>query len=64
MRTDLFLSFVIFSLEIFGCSDAKGKNSHKSILYDHRPHQLNPDDYERACHIPKFKVGDFLFVSK
>lgn len=55
---------VIFTTDIFGCSDAKRKDSHKSILYDHRPHKLNQDDYERVCLVPKFKVGYFLFVSK
>ncbi|KAL1550055.1 Alpha-1,3-mannosyltransferase cmt1 [Salvia divinorum] len=45
--------------DIFGCSDAKRKDSHKSILYDHRPHKLNPDDYERVCQVPKFKGANF-----
>lgn len=34
-------------------------------LYDHRPYQLNSDDYERVCQIPKKKVRitehDFLY---
>jgi DNA (cytosine-5)-methyltransferase 1 len=29
------------------------------VLYDHRPLELNPDDYERACKIPKKKGANF-----
>ncbi|CAI9761350.1 unnamed protein product [Fraxinus pennsylvanica] len=28
-------------------------------LYDHRPYQLNQDDYERVCQIPKKKGANF-----
>lgn len=33
------------------------------LLYDHRPLELNSDDYQRACRIPKRKVlvMDMLF---
>ena len=34
--------------------------SRPSLLYDHRPFQVNNDDYERVCCIPKRKV---LFLS-
>lgn len=27
-----------------------------SVLYDHRPLQLNEDDHQRVCQIPKRKV--------
>ena len=30
--------------------------SSKSLLYDHRPLELNADDYQRVCRIPKKKV--------
>ncbi|CAN4110242.1 unnamed protein product [Withania somnifera] len=30
-----------------------------SILYDHRPLQLNEDDYQRVCQIPKRKGANF-----
>lgn len=29
----------------------------KSVLYDHRPIQLNEDDYYRVCQVPRRKVG-------
>ncbi|MFS8020836.1 putative small GTPase, P-loop containing nucleoside triphosphate hydrolase [Helianthus anomalus] len=36
---------------------ALGKDSSKRMmLYDHRPLELNEDDYARVCHIPKIKV--------
>lgn len=31
------------------------------LLFDHRPLELNSDDYERVCRIPKKKVF-FLFL--
>ena len=34
--------------------------SRPSLLYDHRPFQVNNDDYERVSRIPKKKV---LFLS-
>lgn len=52
---------MILNPDIFGHSDAKKTGSHKSILYDHRPFQLNPDDYERVCHVPKLKVVTIFF---
>ncbi|KAG5067697.1 hypothetical protein JHK85_000074 [Glycine max] len=33
--------------------------SSKSLLYDHRPLELNADDYQRVCRIPKKKGGCF-----
>ncbi|KAI3471516.1 hypothetical protein Pfo_028166 [Paulownia fortunei] len=45
--------------DIFGYADNKKNDSHKSALYDHRPLQLNQDDYERVCHIPKVKGANF-----
>ncbi|MCD7459836.1 hypothetical protein HAX54_042107 [Datura stramonium] len=30
-----------------------------TVLYDHRPLQLNEDDYQRACQIPKRKGANF-----
>lgn len=33
---------------------ANGQSPH--MLYDHQPLQLNDDDYERVCRIPKKKV--------
>ncbi|GFP90714.1 DNA (cytosine-5)-methyltransferase cmt3 [Phtheirospermum japonicum] len=39
--------------------DSQTKDSHKAVLYDHRPFKLNADDYERVCHIPKVKGANF-----
>ncbi|XP_031090547.1 DNA (cytosine-5)-methyltransferase CMT3-like [Ipomoea triloba] len=30
-----------------------------TVLHDHRPLQLNDDDYQRVCHIPKAKGANF-----
>lgn len=38
------------------CSDAEKNASEPPMLYDHRPLQLNEDDNERVCRIPKKKV--------
>ncbi|KAJ0605724.1 putative DNA (cytosine-5-)-methyltransferase [Helianthus annuus] len=39
---------------------ALGKDSSKRMmLYDHRPLELNEDDYARVCHIPKIKGANF-----
>ncbi|PWA85152.1 chromomethylase 1 [Artemisia annua] len=37
----------------------KQGSSKKMILYDHRPLELNEDDYARVCLIPKFKGANF-----
>jgi hypothetical protein len=34
------------------------KKSSKSLLHDHRSYEMNTDDYQRACRIPKRKVFD------
>ncbi|XP_028078261.1 DNA (cytosine-5)-methyltransferase 1-like [Camellia sinensis] len=47
-RPDMFHSIV-----------AAKKESQQMILYDHIPLQLNDDDYERVCHIPKKKGANF-----
>jgi len=37
----------------------------RRILYDHRPLQLNQDDYDRVCRIPQKKVHNLtLCVSR
>lgn len=38
---------------------ASKRASQKAILYDHRPLQLNEDDYQRVCRIPKNKGANF-----
>ncbi|KAI3523188.1 hypothetical protein L1887_01246 [Cichorium endivia] len=39
---------------------ALGKDSSKKkMLYDHRPLELNEDDYARVCQIPKIKGANF-----
>ncbi|KAI3823341.1 hypothetical protein L1987_04776 [Smallanthus sonchifolius] len=39
---------------------ALGKDSSKRMmLYDHRPLELNEDDFARVCHIPKIKGANF-----
>ncbi|KAJ8760000.1 hypothetical protein K2173_010856 [Erythroxylum novogranatense] len=42
--------------EILGCK-VVGKSC--SLLYDHRPLELNNDDYQRVCRIPKKKGANF-----
>jgi len=32
------------------------KKSSKPLLHDHRSYEMNCDDYQRACRIPKRKV--------
>ncbi|KDP44326.1 hypothetical protein JCGZ_19193 [Jatropha curcas] len=39
-------------------SSLKSKSS-ENLLYDHRPLELNNDDYQRACRIPKKKGANF-----
>lgn len=34
-------------------------NPSECLLYDHRPLELNNDDYQRVCRIPKKKGGNF-----
>ncbi|KAK9273931.1 hypothetical protein L1049_018743 [Liquidambar formosana] len=34
-------------------------NSSKNLVYDHRPLELNTDDYERVCQIPRRKGANF-----
>ncbi|TKY44565.1 DNA (cytosine-5)-methyltransferase CMT3 [Spatholobus suberectus] len=43
--------------EMFGFQTST--KSSKSLLYDHRPLELNADDYQRVCQIPKKKGGCF-----
>ncbi|XP_012574570.1 putative DNA (cytosine-5)-methyltransferase CMT1 [Cicer arietinum] len=38
---------------------ATSKSAPRRVLYDHRPLQLNKDDYERVCQIPKKKGANF-----
>ncbi|KAJ1403873.1 S-adenosyl-L-methionine-dependent methyltransferase [Sesbania bispinosa] len=38
---------------------ATSQSAPRRILYDHRPLQLNKDDYERVCQIPKKKGANF-----
>ncbi|KAK4404980.1 DNA (cytosine-5)-methyltransferase CMT1 [Sesamum angolense] len=45
--------------DIFGYTGTKKNDPLKSVLYDHRPLQLNQDDYERVCHVPKVKGANF-----
>ncbi|KAK9274227.1 hypothetical protein L1049_019041 [Liquidambar formosana] len=40
-------------------SSASHSNSSKELVYDHRPLELNTDDYERVCQIPKRKGANF-----
>ncbi|XP_068662270.1 DNA (cytosine-5)-methyltransferase 3-like isoform X2 [Aristolochia californica] len=46
-------------LEVGGSSSVGRKTSGKGTLFDHRSLQLNEDDYERVCHIPKQKGANF-----
>ncbi|OIW08926.1 hypothetical protein TanjilG_05902 [Lupinus angustifolius] len=40
-------------------SFSAGSKSSRTQLYDHRPLELNADDYQRVCRIPKKKGGCF-----
>ncbi|XP_028051822.1 DNA (cytosine-5)-methyltransferase CMT3 isoform X1 [Camellia sinensis] len=44
--------------ELLSCS-ALGSKASKQVLYDHRPLQLNEDDYQRVCQIPMRKGANF-----
>lgn len=44
-----------FELEMPGCL-CFGSKAKPHLLYDHRPLQLNNDDYSRVCKIPRKKV--------
>lgn len=44
---------------ILPSASASKKASQKAVLYDHRPLQLNEDDYQRVCRIPKKKGANF-----
>ncbi|KAF8396032.1 hypothetical protein HHK36_017644 [Tetracentron sinense] len=55
-----FQRYIRLSKHDMATSIATGlKPSQKSMLYDHRPLQLNEDDYQRVCHIPKLKGANF-----
>ncbi|KAJ4724096.1 Cytosine-specific methyltransferase [Melia azedarach] len=43
--------------EMLGSSSKLNPKEH--LLYDHRPLELNQDDYERVCRIPKKKGANF-----
>eukprot|EP00249_Psilotum_nudum_P028887 c38875_g1_i1 orf=998-3520(-) len=44
---------------LIGASTLASCKKQKLTLYDHRPLQLNTDDYERSCRIPKEKGANF-----
>lgn len=48
-RNDLF----IFAEMMGSSSESKPR---EQMLYDHRPLELNKDDYQRVCRVPKKKV--------
>lgn len=54
-------SFLVSHAELVDSASDAGRLSRKAILFDHRPLQLNEDDYLRVCQIPKRKVGCRLF---
>lgn len=45
--------------EITGCTSKDVPETETSVLYDHRPYQLNEDDYLRVCKIPRRKGANF-----
>ncbi|OVA20709.1 Chromo domain/shadow [Macleaya cordata] len=45
--------------ELLGAAATGSKASQKAMLYDHRPLQLNDDDFQRVCQIPKKKGANF-----
>lgn len=51
-------SFFLFgSAEMMHPSSIVEKPAQDRQLFDHRPLQLNEDDYQRVCRIPKHKVS-------
>ncbi|XVF08541.1 hypothetical protein REPUB_Repub07fG0012100 [Reevesia pubescens] len=53
-----FQRFIRLRREEMPGSSAKAEQA-KHLLYDHRPLQLNTDDYQRVCQIPKRKGANF-----
>ena len=53
-----FLLFAFIHLACFLCCVEMLSSAllTENILFDHRPLQLNDDDYQRVCQIPKIKV--------
>ena len=53
-----FLLFASINLAYFLCCVEMLSSAllTENILFDHRPLQLNDDDYQRVCQIPKIKV--------
>ncbi|KAJ0987540.1 hypothetical protein J5N97_005896 [Dioscorea zingiberensis] len=45
--------------ELTGSQPVGGKSSKNAALFDHRPLELNDDDYQRVCAIPKRKGANF-----
>ncbi|KAH7656558.1 DNA (cytosine-5-)-methyltransferase protein [Dioscorea alata] len=45
--------------ELTGSCQVGAKSSKKACLFDHRPLELNDDDYQRVCAIPKRKGANF-----
>ncbi|KAM6570863.1 putative DNA (cytosine-5)-methyltransferase CMT1 [Cannabis sativa] len=45
--------------DVVGYENSSPQSPQKAMLYDHRPLQLNQDDYERVCQIPKKKGANF-----
>ncbi|XP_014521432.1 putative DNA (cytosine-5)-methyltransferase CMT1 isoform X1 [Vigna radiata var. radiata] len=45
--------------ELVGGNKSSTQSTARRILYDHRPLQLNQDDYDRVCRIPQKKGANF-----
>ncbi|XP_058108507.1 DNA (cytosine-5)-methyltransferase CMT3-like [Magnolia sinica] len=58
--TTEFQQYIRLQRHELGDSFTRGpKSSEKTMLFDHRPLQLNEDDFQRVCQIPKRKGANF-----
>ncbi|KAA8516963.1 hypothetical protein F0562_017219 [Nyssa sinensis] len=58
-RTDFQKYCRLKKQDLFGYTVSGQKAPKKKMLYDHLPLQLNEDDYQRVCRIPKTKGANF-----
>ncbi|XP_010243384.1 PREDICTED: DNA (cytosine-5)-methyltransferase 1-like isoform X2 [Nelumbo nucifera] len=57
-KTD-FQKYIRLSRNELGVFASRCQSSQKAMLFDHCPLQLNEDDYQRVCRIPKKKGANF-----
>ncbi|CAM6106993.1 unnamed protein product [Calypogeia fissa] len=54
-----FQSLIRLPKHVHGWKSKPTQKNSKSVLYDHRTLELNTDDYQRSCKIPKRKGANF-----